>query len=153
MKELIFNCLVGIIGSGKSTYALELLKKDLEAVWICPDNIREELTGDMTDQSCNAKIFNYVVPHRLAHAYKSGKSIIYDATNYNRKNRKGVLECAQTLGYKVILHVMQTPFEQCWTNNLGRNRKVPRFVYDKMVAGWQEPDMEIEPYIDEIKKV
>src|SRR5665213_239753 len=90
-----FHATIGIIGSGKSTYARSLL--DANSLWeyLCPDIIREELTGSTEDQSVNGFIFTKVVPQRILSAANSGRDILYDATNYRVKNRRGVFELAK----------------------------------------------------------
>lgn len=148
-----FHALQGIIGSGKSTYAGSLLALHPDWDYLCPDLIREELTGSTEDQSVNHFIFTKIIPQRILSAANSGRDILYDATNYRVKNRREVFELAKSLGYRVIVHVMQTPFDVCWTRNAARERVVPRHVYDRMVAGWCVPDLAREPYLDEIVNV
>lgn len=143
--------IVGIVGSGKSTY-VKKLSTSLQASVICPDDIRLELTGDMADQSLNHLIFSKYVPQRIKECLAKG-DVIYDATNYNRKNRKDVCTLARSLGAKVVAHIMRTPFEECYKRNAGRTERiVPEFVLDRMVAGYEEPDVNIEK-IDEIVNV
>lgn len=148
--SLIFNAIVGIIGSGKSTYAKTFLANNLAMEYICPDLIREEIAGNAEDQSVNGFIFTKVLPQRILSAANSGRDILLDATNYRVKNRVGPFSLAKSLGYKVVAHVMQTPFEVCWARNVARSRVVPRHVYDRMVVGWDLPDTTKESYIDEI---
>lgn len=141
--------MVGIVGSGKSTHVSKL-QAETGATVISPDEIRKELTGDMSDQSRNGDIFNNIVPLRIVRA---GGDIIYDATNYNRKNRKGILTIAKANGYRVVALVMQTPFDECRRRNAARSeRVVPDFVLDRMTSGYEAPDKNIER-IDEIRLI
>lgn len=88
-KPLSLSVMVGISGSGKSTY-INRIKKDNELV-ISPDEIRKELTGNISDQSKNAEVFN-IANKRL----KESKSDTYfDATNLSMKSLKGVLDNAE----------------------------------------------------------
>lgn len=145
----IFYLMVGIVGSGKSTY-VKALQSSTGATVISPDDIRQELTGDMADQSQNHRIFSKVVPDRIRAA---GFDIIYDATNYNRKNRREIIALAKGLGYRVVACVMQTPFDECRRRNAARSeRVVPEFVLDRMESGYEAPDKNIEK-IDEIRLV
>lgn len=140
------------MGSGKSTYGKKLTA-ETGATLISSDDIRFELTGDMTDQSKNSFIFTKVIPERIKAAKAAGQDVIYDATNYNRKSRRDILILASTLGFNVIAHVMQTPFDECRRRNAARfERVVPEFVLDRMTSGWESPDKNIEK-IDEIKLI
>jgi predicted kinase len=146
-----FHLMVGIVGSGKSTYAKNLAVAT-NATLISSDDIRLEVCGDMTDQSKNGLIFTKIIPERIALGLAAGH-VIYDATNYSRKARKDVCKQARELGAKVIAHVLQTPFEECYRRNAARReRVVPEFVLDKMVAGYEDVDTNLEK-IDEVIKV
>ena len=82
--------LVGIAGSGKSTYAKSLSKY---YTIHSSDDLREEMFGDVNENSreSNAKLFDEL--HRsIKEDLKSGKDVIYDATNLNRKRRLGFLQ-------------------------------------------------------------
>ncbi len=144
-----FHMLVGIVGSGKSTLCKTLVVEK-NAVLISSDAIRLEVCGNMTDQSKNGLIFTKIIPERIAAAVKAGSNIVYDATNYNRKSRREMLTLARSHGCKTIAHVMQTPFDECRRRNTARTeRVVPEFVLDKMIAGWEAPDKNIEK-LDEV---
>lgn len=54
-NELIM--LVGIPGSGKSTYADKLVKDNPEIIVHSSDKLREELYGDSSIQGDNGKLF------------------------------------------------------------------------------------------------
>ncbi len=106
----------------------------------------------MTDQSKNGLIFTKIIPDRITAGLSSG-DVIYDATNYSRKARRDVCTQAKGLGAKVVAHVMTTPFEECYRRNAARaERVVPEFVLDRMVAGYEKVDVNIEK-IDEVTEV
>lgn len=72
---------IGISGSGKSTYVNELREKlGDKLVVISPDEIRVELSGDINDQSKNAKVFE-IAKERIIKVIKEGKVVYFDATN------------------------------------------------------------------------
>ena len=146
-----FYMLIGIVGSGKSTYGKKFAA-EIGATYISSDDIRQELTGNITDQSKNGVIFSRVIPDRITAGLSSG-DVVYDATNYNMKARKDLLALAKGLGAKTIAIVIDTPFDECRRRNSARTeRVVPSFVLDRMIAGYQAPDKNIER-IDEIKTV
>lgn len=148
-----FHLLIGVPGSGKSTYAASLLALNPDWTYVCPDAIRFELTGSVEDQSRNTDIFLRLVPAAIIVASDQGRTILYDATNYRVKARSQICRLAKAEAYRVVAHVMQTPFDVCWTRNAARERMVPRHVHDRMVAGWDAPDMSREPYIDDVIQV
>lgn len=138
-----FHMMVGIVGSGKSTYSKQLATS-LGATHISSDDIRLEVCGNMTDQSKNGLIFTKIIPERIKSGLAAGH-VVFDATNYNRKSRREWLILAKSLGCETIAHVMQTPFDECRRRNQARaERVVPEFVLDKMIAGWEQPDKNIE---------
>jgi len=153
MNPLTFVCLVGVPASGKSTYAKTLLAVNPNMVYLCPDIWREEMTGDMSNHSCDAFIWNNLLYTRIIGAQVQRKDIVFDSTAYRPKNRKGPCAFAKEQGYRVVAHVMMTPFSVCWERNMARERIVPRPVFDRMVAGWTLPDLTKESYIDEIVEV
>ena len=66
---------VGISGSGKSTY----LNK-LNVPVVCPDDIRKELTGDISDQSQNQKVW-FEAYRRLKEYIAKDEDVAFSATS------------------------------------------------------------------------
>lgn len=95
---------IGISGSGKSTW-IKTLPKDINIV--SPDDIRRELTGDVSDQSKNREVFQEV-DRRLNQLLSEGKKVVLDATNLNTKLRKQLMNRinkefpGKTITYKVL---------------------------------------------------
>lgn len=87
MQEFIM--LVGIPGSGKSTYAKEL-KNEKGYELISSDAIRNEFNIKAGCDEGNKIVFE-ILHYRVVKALKEGKSIIYDATNINSKRRRGFI--------------------------------------------------------------
>ena len=82
--------LTGLPGSGKSTWAKENLPN---AVVVCKDTIREEICGDVNDQSKNKEVFN-IARTRTKKLLEEGKDVITDATHLTRKQRANVAALA-----------------------------------------------------------
>lgn len=80
---------VGISGSGKSTWIKS--QQDSNTIVISPDEIRKELTGNISDQSKNAQVFE-IADKRVADALNAGKNVIFDATNIKSRDRKSLME-------------------------------------------------------------
>lgn len=134
--------MIGVPGSGKTTKAVQF-KKDLkdsgnEVSYISSDDIRQEILGDVNNQTQNEKVFN-IVHHKIRESIKNEKTIIVDATNINIKSRKGILECFKNSEYEKIAYIMNTPIEKCKENNCNRERQVPEYVIDRQVRKFEVP--------------
>src|SRR5690606_16036696 len=80
---------VGISGSGKSTWIKS--QTDPNTIVISPDDIRRELTGNISDQTKNAEVFQ-IAHKRVADALNAGKNVIFDATNIKSRDRKSLMD-------------------------------------------------------------
>ena len=79
-----FEMLVGIPGSGKSTYLKKLNIQNV--IVVSPDDIRREITGSISDQSRNWDV-RKITEERINQYLSKGKYVILDATNVNTKLR------------------------------------------------------------------
>ena len=92
-----FVMLIGIPGSGKSTWARQYVNAMKQKypwrdfVIMSSDEIRKELWGTDTDQRDPASVFR-LLNDRTFHALASHKSVVYDATNCTKRDRKSILE-------------------------------------------------------------
>ena len=87
----MFIMLCGLPGSGKSTFAKQIIKmaesQDKEAYVVSSDAIREELWGDERIQREPEKVFD-LAHKRIMHALRADYDyVVFDATNIKRKNR------------------------------------------------------------------
>lgn len=128
--------LIGLPGAGKSCWSSKYMECHENTELISSDSIREEVFGDVNDQSHNTKVFN-IVHKRVVAAIKSGKDAILDSTNLSRKRRihfiKSIPEC------EVRAIVFAIPFEECCKRNAARDRVVPQGVMDRMYRSFQPP--------------
>lgn len=86
---------VGISGSGKSRLYDVSMPKDM--VLVCPDDIRREVNGSISDQSNGAKIFE-IAHERTIVALAEGKDVYFSATNLVSVNIMDMLN-------KIIEHI------------------------------------------------
>jgi len=84
MKQNKLIILMGISGSGKSTWAREYVKNNPGTKVINQDAIRRELTGDVSNQTKNKKVIAEA-KLRLEMCYDSEESVIWDNTSLNIK--------------------------------------------------------------------
>ena len=129
-----FIMLVGLPGSGKST----LIKRYKEYKVHSSDDIREELTGDVNRQDINSLVFK-TLHNRVKEDLLNGQSVIYDATNLNRKRRKAFLQELNNIPCWKYCLLIATPFEVCLERNNQRDRKVPYNVIERMYKNFDIP--------------
>lgn len=125
----ILAVMVGISGSGKSTYA-NGLKTSLNAQLVETDAIRVELTGNAEDQSQNARVFQ-VARKRVNDYLAQGKNTIIDATSLNVRERKEWIDIGRSNNAEIRAYFIDTPISVCKSQNNKRERKVPEWVIDK----------------------
>lgn len=126
MPEL--HITVGIPGCGKSTFADEY-GSQTGAIVVSSDKLREELTGDVEDQSRNRDLFG-IMHQRIRACLYEGYSVLVDATNLKPEYRKDLMDICDDLevvGYAHRFGVSQD-FNTCQLRNLGRERVVPEHV-------------------------
>lgn len=133
-----FIMTVGPSGSGKSTY-VELFNSvgyDIHS----SDALREELLGDVNDQSHNAYIFMQMLD-RTIKSLSEGRTVVYDATNLNSKRRIELLyrlkkEFPELQTYAMVS--ITTP-ENCIGRRALSDRPVPAEVIMRQIKSFEVP--------------
>lgn len=144
MTELIM--LIGLPGSGKSTY-IKKINKDNEYVVISSDDILEELAKlDGTDYNrAFAKHANFAgkeMFRRAEAAIKNGANIIWDQTNMNVKNRKRKLAMFPDTYTKraVVFSIDDGELNRrLKKRERETGKKIPDHVIKSMAASYQAP--------------
>jgi protein phosphatase len=80
---------VGISGSGKSTWIKS--QTDPNTIVVSPDDIRRELSGNVSDQTNMGKVWALAFT-RVTDALNAGKNVILDATNVKSRDRKSLMD-------------------------------------------------------------
>ena len=137
MSKPTFIMLVGLPASGKSYKAQELVK-EYDATIFSSDALREELFGNINDQSNNTKLFEELY-RRIKNCLREGKSTIYDATNISYKRRMAFLAELKNISCEKICVLMATPYKECLKRNAERERKVPGYVIERMYRNFDAP--------------
>ena len=128
MSKLILP--IGISGSGKSY----IYNKDYKnCVQVSPDLIREELTGDISNQTKNKEVFKLAFK-RVDECLNKGMDVFFDATNVNKSQRKNFTDKYIGTDVNVIYVVLPTDIDLSWKRirkdiSEKKNRSdVPHFV-------------------------
>lgn len=129
--------LVGLSGSGKSTFAQELAKEE-NTVIVSSDAIREEVFNNYEDQERNAEVFQ-IYHKRIRKALENKQNVIADATNLTIKSRRTILMNVKGLDVEKICYIIAKPFELCVADNENRQHSVPVGVIKKQMRMFQIP--------------
>ena len=134
VPELIM--LVGLPGSGKSTYAKSLTNFKIHS----SDELRIEMFGDVNEHSkeSNAKLFTEL-HKRIKDDLRNGNNVIYDATNVNRKNRLSFINELKNIPCFKMCVIILAPYHICLRNNRQRERFVPESAIKRMYTNFQPP--------------
>ncbi len=139
--------LVGIPGSGKTTYAKEYVERESNTIHLSSDGIRKELYGDESIQGDPTEVFS-LMQKRAVEALNNGNDVIYDATNITRKDRASIINICPKFA-KIEAHIIWAPIEECIKRDATRERTVGKAVIDKMLKRFQA--VYYDEGIDEIK--
>ena len=139
--------LIGLPGSGKSTYAQKLAKRiTIEGTEIVSsDEIRKEIFGDINDQTHNEEVFTILKERVVDILDNKNKNVVIDATNITRKNRISIINYIDSkiswfYEYNSIEYVIiATPYYQCILNNEKREKVVPKEVIQRMFKQFEFP--------------
>lgn len=142
--------LIGLPGSGKSTWATYFCQRNPPLQLISTDKIRGELFGDEAIQGPWLSVWAEVTRcFQLAVQQTQTGTVlgtVYDATNAQRKGRRVVIQAARAAGFNRILAVwFDIPTAICLHRNQQRSRQVPVEVIEAMarqLAG-------ASPHVDE----
>lgn len=148
MKIPTLEVLIGISGSGKSTYANN--KKGFTI--ISTDAIREELFGDPSIQD-NGKLVFQIAYDRVKNSLKSGNDTIFDATNLKAKDRKKLLNYLidNEVVFNTIFVVFTIPLNICVERAQHRRiNPIPEGIIKRQYSKFQLPSMEESATIVEI---
>ncbi|TAE61372.1 MAG: WYL domain-containing protein [Nostocales cyanobacterium] len=133
MSTPICHFLIGVPGSGKSTFATKLAQLGNCHI-ISTDAVREKLYGDAAIQGTWEEIEANIIS-AVVNAITDGVNVIYDATNAKRIWRLDLLEKLNVAVDFPVLWMgwyLTTPLEICKQWNQKRCRQVPEHIIDNM---------------------
>lgn len=132
------HILVGIPACGKSTWARASRdsRKDYpelpEIHIVSTDQIREDLTGDATEQGMNDLVFA-TLHDRVKLLLRCGFDVIVDATNLKDTSRNELRKISKELMVSRFAHRfgISEDYATCQDRNLARERVVPEDVMER----------------------
>lgn len=116
VPELSLVVLIGVSGSGKSSFAkklfkpTEILSSDQCRAWVSDDENNQAATNDAFD------VLHYIADKRL----KNGLLTVIDATNVQKSARKGLIELAKNHHCLPVAIVLDLPEKVCEERNQNR---------------------------------
>lgn len=140
---------IGMPGSGKTTVLKDFAEKNSYS-YICPDDIRRELTGNSSDQSKNREVWEEA-RKKMAEKLRVGETVVFDATFVNPEQRKKFLSFARENGAEKIQGVyLDVGLKTAKMRNDNRERKVPEHVLERMDKSIRDFPPEIEDGFDSV---
>ncbi len=119
--------LIGIPGSGKSTYARTLGKPVISL-----DAIRRQLYGDANILGKSSET-DREQRRGLEALAQTGRDAVLDATHVSKTRRLRTIRLGRRLGYDRIVGIwFKTSVAECIARNRRRRRRVPDFVIYKL---------------------
>ena len=101
---------IGISGSGKSY----IYNKDYkDCVQVSPDLIREELTGDISNQSKNKEVFKLAF-ERVDEYLNNGQDVFFDDKNVNKSQRKSFTDKYIGTDVEVVYVILPADIDLSW---------------------------------------
>jgi predicted kinase len=136
--------LIGIPGSGKTTFASQLQRSHSRSLIICPDQIRNRLYGCSSIQGNWHEIWQQIeIEFKQANTLQH--SVIYDATNCHRPDREAAIALAKSSGFEQISGLwLKVPLWICLMRNQRRDRQVPEEVVISMDRAIQDSPPQLQ---------
>lgn len=132
--------MVGIPGSGKSTYAKKLEANG--AVWVSLDVIRDNQVAKSGTRN-EKKVFSEGL-RQMKKALEDGKDVICDSTNVYPEKREKYLKEAKKYNAKCVAFFINTDKKTCLERNSLRegNAKVPAIAIHSLAKKLVPPTIE-----------
>lgn len=138
--------LIGMAGSGKSTFARSHFK---ESEIVSSDHYRYILSDDAEDQRATSDVFklmHIIVDKRL----KRKLVVVVDATNLNAKHRKPLIDLAKKHNAQTISISLNLSYKICVERNGHRKRHVPLDVLKRQSKAATSCQKELYSEMDKV---
>lgn len=134
-----FTMLIGLPGSGKSTYAAKFAASDSKEVHLSSDQIAKDKFAP--NEPADLHFIFSEMHHQTVQALETGKNVIYDATNLASQKRKSFLNRIQNQQAETEAIVFLTPYKILKERNRSREDRdrVPDSVIERYIKSFQFP--------------
>jgi predicted kinase len=150
--------LVGIPGSGKSTWCRQFCADCPRYRVVSTDHIRATLYGDEAIQGDWPQIWARVLQEwqwgykEIAAGNLDG--LIYDATNARRRDRRAAIAVARQLGFAPIaIYWFDVPLALALARNQVRSRQVPTEVIERMYRQIEGAPPGVEEGVEQVVRL
>lgn len=150
MNRLVI--MVGLPGSGKSTYAKMLLKLNEDWKYVSRDEVRYEYVTDQEHYFDHEFEVYKEFCNRIDKYLLDEKTVIADATHLTVGSRQKLLKHLTVIPDEVYVVIMTTPFDTCFERNAAREGivRVPDKTMYQMKNNYRPPNARVETYINRI---
>ncbi|TWT05917.1 ATP-binding protein [Planomicrobium sp. CPCC 101079] len=137
----LLKMLIGLPGSGKTTYARNLAATQQGWIHLSSDQISQNNYAS-SDNSDSQNVFAEMYQQTAA-ALEAGKNVIYDATNLASKRRRSLLNRLKNFQAETEAVVFLTPYTIAKTRNQKRSHpeRVPDWVIERYIRSFQFPKL------------
>ncbi|MGX7677070.1 polynucleotide kinase-phosphatase [Plantactinospora sp. DSM 117369] len=133
IPELALVALVGVSGSGKSTFAR---RHFAPTQVLSSDTFRAMVADDENDQSASGDAFE-VLHHVAGKRLRAGRLTVVDATNLQQHARAGLVTVAREHDVLPVAIVLDVPEPLCWERTQAR----PDRTFGRQVLGRMQRDL------------
>jgi protein phosphatase len=133
---LLMRLMIGVSGSGKSTYAKKMFSGE---IILSSDKLRGVLGSSESDQSVNYAVFS-TLKNMAAYFLSLGKNVVIDATNVSPKSRADFIYVAKKYNARIIAYYVKVPIEECIKRNNQRDRIVPEEAIHRQFRSLSLPE-------------
>ena len=137
-----FIILVGLPGSGKTTWRKTKVAQGYKGVVINPDDIRKTVFGVYFDPKKEHDVWEYIY-REVRRALLKGESICFDATNVRKKRRQALIRLGHEYDAYVEAIYFKVPSEVALKRNVKRtaDKRVPLGIMIRMIKNFQPPEL------------
>ena len=134
----IMICLAGMPGSGKTTWALEFLKRHPDYLYFSPDAYYERINGD--DRKREHPFEICMAMFRDIHtAEMNGDNVLIDSDNLSYAQRNQWVEWFPDFDARFLLY-LEEDFDTCMERVSKRKRTIPELVMREKWYKWENPE-------------
>ncbi|MDL5052471.1 AAA family ATPase [Desertifilum tharense] len=145
--------LIGLPGSGKSTFARQLIANCPSYQLVSTDEIRAQLFGDEGFQGSWMQVWRQV-EREFHQAVQQQAPTVYDATNAKRSYRQEAIALARQSGFTLITGIwLDIPLAVCLERNRERSRQVPEEIVLQMHRQLSDAPPSLAEGLDELVRL